>query len=54
MVVNPAKCQFGCTAIDFLGHHITEQGSIPLGQNVQAVREFPKPMNIKGCKNLLK
>ena len=37
LVVNPAKCQFGCTEIDFLGHHITEQGSIPLGQKVQAV-----------------
>ncbi len=53
LVVNPAKCQFGCTEIDFLGHHITEQGSIPLGQKVQAVREFPKPMNIKGLQEFV-
>ena len=53
MVVNPAKCQFGYTEIDFLGHHITEQGSIPLGQKVQAVREFPKPMNIKGLQEFV-
>ena len=53
LVVNPAKCQFGCTEIDFLGHHITEQGSIPLGPKVQAVREFPKPMNIKGLQEFV-
>ena len=47
LVVNPAKCQFSCTEIDFLGHHITKQGTIPLGQKVQAVREFPKPINIR-------
>ena len=47
LVVNPANCQFGCTEIAFLGHHITEQGSNALDQKVQAVRQFPKPMNIK-------
>ena len=26
LVVNPVKCQFGCTEINFLGHHITKQG----------------------------
>ena len=53
LVVTPAKYQFGCTEIDFLGHHITEQGSIPPGQKIQAVREFPKPMNIKGLQEFV-
>ena len=53
LVVNPAKCQFGFTEIDFLGHHITKQGTIPLSQKVQAVGEFPKPINIRGLQNLL-
>ena len=53
LVVNPAKCQFGCTEIDFLGHHITKQGTIPLGQKVQAVREFPKPINIRGLQEFV-
>ncbi|KAJ8415040.1 hypothetical protein AAFF_G00007380 [Aldrovandia affinis] len=28
--VNPVKCQFGLLSIDFLGHHITKDGAIPL------------------------
>ena len=54
LVVNPAKCQFGCTEIDFLGHHhITKQGTIPLGQKIQAVREYPKPINIRGLQKFV-
>ena len=26
MVINPAKCVFGISELDFLGHHISEQG----------------------------
>ena len=53
LVVNPAKCRFGCPEIDFLGHHITKEGTIPLGQKVQAVREFPKPINIRGLQEFV-
>ena len=53
LAVNPAKCQFGCTEIDFLGHHVTKQGTIPLGQKVQAVREFSKPINIRGLQKFV-
>ena len=55
LVVNPVKCQFGCTEIDFLGHHITKQGTIstPLSQKVQAVRELPKPINSKRLKEFI-
>ncbi|KAJ8410573.1 hypothetical protein AAFF_G00194770 [Aldrovandia affinis] len=30
LIMNPAKCQFGLPSIDFLGHHITKDGAIPL------------------------
>ena len=53
LVVNPTKCLFNCTEIDFLGHHITKHGIIPLGHKVQAVREFPKPTNIRGSQKFV-
>lgn len=30
LIVNSAKCQFGLPMIDFLGHHISLQGTISL------------------------
>ena len=52
LVVNPAKCHFGCTEIDFLGHHITKQGTILLGQKC-IVREFLKPISIRGLQEFV-
>ena len=43
LVVNPTKWQFGCTEIDFLGHHITKQGTIPLGQKCKLSESYPSP-----------
>ena len=47
LVVNSANL-YVCTQINFLAHHITRQGTIPSCQEVKAVIEFPKPINIKG------
>ena len=47
-MVNPAKCIFGVKEIDFLGHHITEQGATPLPDKVDAIRNFIKPLTRKG------
>ena len=30
-----------------------QQGTIPLGQKVQAVREFPNPINIRGLQEFV-
>ncbi len=40
--INPAKCVFGVTQLQFLGHHIDSQGIHPL-EKVQVVRDFPQP-----------
>ncbi|RVE65529.1 hypothetical protein OJAV_G00117810 [Oryzias javanicus] len=53
LIVNPAKCQFGLSAIDFLGHRISAQGAVPLPSKVQAVADFPRPAVIKALQEFL-
>lgn len=40
LIVNPAKCQFGLPAIDFLGHHVSLKAAVPLPGKVEAVTTF--------------
>ena len=46
--LNPAKCRFGATTIDFLGHRIDSQGALPLPDKVEVIKAFPKPTTTKG------
>ena len=43
IIINPNKCLFGASELDFLGHHIDRQGITPLPEKVQAVHDFPQP-----------
>ena len=43
IVINPSKCLFGVSELDFLGHHVAQRGILPLPDKVQAVRDFPQP-----------
>ena len=45
IVINPNKCVFGVPQLDFLGHHIDEQGITPLPEKVQAIQDFPQPQS---------
>ena len=45
IVINPNKCLFGVSDLDFLGHHIDRHGITPLPEKVQAVRDFPQPQS---------
>ena len=47
LVINVAKCQFGCPSIDFLGHHITQHGATALTDKVEAIAAFKQPATIK-------
>ena len=40
LIVNPAKCQFGLSTIDFLGHRVTKDGAVPLPSKVDAVSQY--------------
>lgn len=46
IVINPAKCEFGSSEIDFLGFHINEFGSTPTNAKVQAILDYEKPNTI--------
>ena len=43
LTINPSKCKFGQTQIEFLGHLVSADGIKPLPSRVQGIREFPQP-----------
>ncbi|KAJ8403959.1 hypothetical protein AAFF_G00343090 [Aldrovandia affinis] len=53
LIVNPAKCQFELPSIDFLGHHITKDGAIPLPLKVATVSDFPQPRTTRALQEFL-
>ena len=53
LVISIAKCKFGVTEIDFLGHRVNEHGVFPLPEKVEAIRTFPKPSTVKGLQEYL-
>lgn len=53
LVINAAKCQFGRSDLDFLGHHVNCKGITPLPDKVLAIRNFPKPDTVKGLQEFL-
>eukprot|EP00794_Sanderia_malayensis_P018523 gene18523-biopygen15608 len=53
IVLNPAKCVFGASSLDFLGHHISARGISRLRSKVQAIEEFPLPTSLRKLRELL-
>ncbi|KAL1279987.1 hypothetical protein QQF64_014587 [Cirrhinus molitorella] len=53
LIINPAKCQFGLTTIDFLGHRISSKGAVPLPSKVDAITGFPTPRTTKTLQEFL-
>ena len=47
VVVNVAKCQFGRSNLDFLGHHISSSGVSPLPERVEVIMKIQQPTTIK-------
>jgi Reverse transcriptase (RNA-dependent DNA polymerase) len=47
LVINAAKCVFGASSVEFLGHLVTASGISPLTDRVAAIRFFPWPTTIK-------
>lgn len=51
--LNREKCQFGLTAISYLGYSISEKGVQPLPERISAVTNFPTPTCIKQLQSFL-
>ena len=53
IIINPSKCEFGVTELDFLGHRVSSQGIQPLQERVKAVKDFPTPMSLRKLREFL-
>jgi hypothetical protein len=51
--LQPDKCEFLCTEVNFLGHTIMEKGVLPGPRKVTAIETYPIPTNIKQLKSYL-
>lgn len=45
--INPVKCLFGVKTLEFLGHHISEQGIKPSQSRVEAIVCFEQPQSLR-------
>ena len=54
ILINPAKCVFGASELHFLGHHVTPTGVTPLPQQVQTIRDFPKPTTLRKLRKFIR
>ena len=53
VIINPSKCQFGVTQLNFLGHSVNSQGICPLPEKVQTIQDFPQPKNQRKLREFL-
>ena len=53
ILINPAKCVWGATELQFLGHLVDSQGIRPLEEKVQAIMDFPQPTSLRKLRDSL-
>ncbi|GFO43156.1 Pol polyprotein [Plakobranchus ocellatus] len=53
LVIKLEKYLFGQRSLDFIGHQVSQYGSIPLPSKVKAITDFPKPSTVKGLQEFL-
>jgi transposase InsO family protein len=51
--INPEKCVFAATEVDFLGHRVTADGIAPLRKPVDALLQLPMPEDVKQLQRFL-
>ncbi|PNY16937.1 retrotransposon-related protein [Trifolium pratense] len=52
-MANEAKCKFGSTQVDYLGHIISGAGVAVDPEKIKCVIDWPKPRNVKGVRGFL-
>lgn len=51
--LKPSKCKFACPQVTYLGHVVSPEGIAPDANKISAVKEFPRPHNIKVVRSFL-
>lgn len=51
--LKPSKCLFAKKQVEFLGHIVSSDGISPNPNKIAAVKDFPKPQNVKGVRSFL-
>ena len=51
--LQPSKCKFARTEVEYLGHVITAEGLKPNVHLTDAVRNFPRPQNVQSVRRFL-
>ena len=52
-MLNPSKCKILQDEVEYLGHVVTSKGLRPIDHNLDAVRHFPRPNNLKQLRQFL-
>ena len=45
--VQPDKCMFLAREVEYLGHVITKDGILPDPKKISAIKQYPRPQNVK-------
>ena len=53
IIINPSKCRFGVSELEFLGHTVSSQGIRPSDTKVKAITDFPMPMSLRKLREFL-
>ena len=53
LMLNPKRCRIVCDEVEYLGHVATPLGLKPNNRNLDAVRCFPPPTNLKQLQQFL-
>ena len=53
ILINPTKCVFGASSLEFLGYQVSGDGIRPLDSKVEVVRQFPMPNSVRQLREFL-
>jgi cleavage and polyadenylation specificity factor subunit 1 len=53
IIVNPGKCEFGKTSIQFLGHIVSAEGIRPIPSRIEVLQNYPLPNRHKELRRFL-
>ena len=53
LAIRLEKCIFGVNSVEFLGHEVSQYGTVPLPSKVKSIADFPKPSTVKGLQEFL-